>query len=84
MWRRKVKKHAAKRKGNNPAHATNKKRKVEESSLEKSSPGRRVRLLSNSDEGESSRKVVCVSDEERAGSLNLGSGLTLSWSLTSL
>ena len=38
VWRRKVKKHVAKRKGNNPAPATDKKRKVDEASLEKSSP----------------------------------------------
>ena len=77
MWRRKVKKHA-KRKANNPAPVTDKRRKVEESSLEKSSPGRRVRLLFDSDEGECSRKVICVSDANRAGSPEPGSCLTLS------
>ena len=35
-------------------------------------------MLSDSDEGETSRKVVCVSDDARAGSLELGSGLSLS------
>ena len=38
----KVKKHAAKRKANNPAPATDKRRKVDEASLEKSSPGRKT------------------------------------------
>ena len=70
------KKHAAKRKGNNPTPASDQKRKVDEASLERSSPGWRVRLLSDSDESESSRNVVCVSDEDRAGSLEPGSGLT--------
>ena len=37
---------------------------------------RRVRLLS--DEEEIARKVLCVSDEDRAGSPEPGSGLTLS------
>ena len=77
MWKRKVKKNA-KREANNPAPATDKKRKVDESSLEKSSPGRKVRLLSDSDEGESSRKVISVSDADRAGSPEPGLGLTLS------
>ena len=75
MWKRKVKKHS-KRKANNPAPATDKRRKVDESTLEKSSLGRRVRLVSDSKEGESSRKVVCVSDSDRAGSPEPGSGLT--------
>ena len=35
-------------------------------------------MLSDSEESESSRNVVCVSDEERAGSLEPGSGLTQS------
>ena len=78
MWRRKGKKHACKRKGNNPTPVIYKKRKIDEASVDKSSPGRRVRLLSDSDEGETSRKVVCVSDDARAGSLELGSGLSLS------
>ena len=39
MWRRKGKKHATKRKGNNPTLASDKKRKVDEASLERSSPG---------------------------------------------
>ena len=62
VWRRKGKKHAAKRKGNNLTPASKKKRKVDETSLEIGPPGRRVRLLSDSDESESSRNVVCVSD----------------------
>ena len=66
VWKRKVKKHAM-RKANNPAPATDKRWKVDESSLEKSSSGRGNRLVSDSDEGESSRKVVCISDSERAG-----------------
>ena len=41
-----------------------------------SSPGRRVRLISDSDEGENSRKVVCVSDSERVGTLEPVLGLT--------
>ena len=59
MWKRKVKKHA-KSKANNSAPATDKRQKVDESSLdlEESSSGRRVRLVSDSDEGENSRKVV--------------------------
>ena len=78
VWRRKGKKHATKRKGNNPASTSDKKRKFDETTLERSSPGRKVRLLSDSDESVSSRNVVCVSDEERAGGLEPGSGLTLS------
>ena len=62
VWRRKGKKHARKRKGNKLTPASDKKRKVDEASLEKSSPGRRVRLFSDSDESEGSRNVVCVSD----------------------
>ena len=62
VWRRKGKKHAAKRKGNKLTTTFGKKRKVDEESLEKSSPGRRVRLFSDSDESEGSRNVVCVSD----------------------
>ena len=69
---------SCKRKGNNPTPVINKKRKIDEASVEKSSPGRRVRLLSHSNEGETSRKVVCVSDDDRAGSPELGSGLSLS------
>ena len=38
-----------------------------------------MRLLSDSDESECSRNVVCVSDEERKGCLELGSGLTPSF-----
>ena len=68
--------HAAKRKGNNPTPAIDKKRKIDEASVEKSSPGRRVRLLSDSNEGEPSRKVVYVSDYDRAGSPEPGSGLS--------
>ena len=63
VWRRKGKKHAAKRKGSKLTPASDKRRKVEEESLEKSSPGRRVRLLSDSNESECYRNVVCVSDE---------------------
>ena len=33
-------------------------------------------MLSDSEEGEISRKVICVSDTERAGGLEPGSGLT--------
>ena len=40
MWKRKVNKHA-KRKANKPAPATDKRRKVDELSLEKNSLGRR-------------------------------------------
>ena len=46
--------------------------------MKKSSPGKRVRLFSDSYESESSRNVVCVSDKERSGSLESGSGLTTS------
>ena len=47
VWRRKGKKHAARRKGNNLTSAIKKKRKLDEDSVEKSSPRRRVRLLSD-------------------------------------
>ena len=86
MWRRKVKKHA-KRKANISAPSADNRRKIEESSLdlEDSSPGRRVRLVSDSVEGESSRKVVCVSDSKRSATPEPGLGLTrLPWSLTPL
>ena len=78
VWRRKGKKHAAKRKESKSIPASDKKRKVDEESPEKSFPGRRVRLLSDSDESECSRSVVCVSDEEILDCLELGSGFTLS------
>ena len=78
VWRRMGKKHAAKRKGNKLTTTFGKKRKVDEESLEKSSPGRRVKLIPNSKESENSRNVVCVSDEEWSCSLDSGSGLTLS------
>ena len=57
--KRKVKKHA-KRKANSSAPTSDKRWKIFESSLdpEESSPGRRVRLLFDSDKGENSRKVV--------------------------
>ena len=79
VWRRKVKKQP-KRKANISEPRDDKRRKIEESSLdlEKNSLGRRVRLTSDSDEGDSSRKVVCVSDSERAGTPEPGLGLTLS------
>ena len=76
VWRRKNKKHAAKRKKNELTTASGKKRKVDEESLEKSSSGRRVRLLSDSNESES--ECSRVSDKERSGSLDMGSCLTLS------
>ena len=76
MWRRKDKKYAAKRKGINTSLVIDKKRKIDEVSLEKNSPGISFRLLSDSDEGETSRKVVCVSDDDRTGSPELGSGLS--------
>ena len=57
-------------KGNNLTLAS------DEESLEKSSPGRRVGLLSDSNENKSSRNLVCASDEERACSLESRSGLT--------
>ena len=44
--------------------------------MEKSSPGRRVRLLSDSNEGETSRKVGCISDDDRTGSPEPGSSLS--------
>ena len=43
-----------------------KKRKMEES-MGGSSPGRNVRLLSDSDEDEPSRRVICVSGEKGCG-----------------
>ena len=51
MWKRKVKKHA-KRKGNTSVPTADKKQRIEEPSmdLKENSPGRRVRLVSNSDE----------------------------------
>ena len=54
VWKRKVKKQA-KRKANNPAPTADKRQRIEEPSMElkESSPGRRVRLVSDSDEGES-------------------------------
>ena len=70
--------YGEKRKGKKLTPAYNKKRKVDEESQEKSSPERRVRLLSDSNESKNSRNVACVSDKERAGSLESGSGLTLS------
>ena len=59
VWKRKVKKHA-KRRANSSAPASDKRGKVDKSSLdlEESFPGRRFRLVSDSDEGENSRKVV--------------------------
>ena len=77
VWRRKVKKHAN-RKANISAHDPDKRQKIKESSLdlEEGSPGRRVRLISDSDEGESCRNVVCVSDSERAGTPETALGLT--------
>ena len=67
-----------KAKANISAPVPDKRQRIEESSLdlEESSPGRRVRLVSDSDEGESSRKVVCVSDSKREGTLEPGLGLT--------
>ena len=49
---------------------------IEEPSTElrESSPRRRVRLVSDSDEGESSRNVVCASDSESEGNLEPGTG----------
>ena len=76
VWRRKCKKHAAKRKGNNLTSAIKMKRKLDEDSVEKSSPRRRVRLLSDSNEGETSRNVICVSDDARVSSPEPGSGLS--------
>ena len=83
VGKRKVKKHA-KRKANNSAPASNKRRKIDESSLdqEESSPGRRVRLLPVSNEGENSRNVVCLSDSEKAGTPK--PRLRPPWSLTPL
>ena len=77
VWKRKIKKHA-KRKANNSAPATHKRQKIDEYSLELEEcfPGRRVRLFSDSDEGENTRKEVFVSDSERVGTLELGLGLT--------
>ena len=65
VWKRKDKKHAAKRKGSKLTQASDKKRKVDKESEEKSSPERRVRLLSDNNECESFRNLVCVSDEDR-------------------
>ena len=70
VWRRKGKKHAAKRQGSKLTPDSRKKRKVEESQ-EKSSPGRRVRLLSDSDGNDSSRNVVCLFKGEGEGCLEL-------------
>ena len=78
VWRRKGKKYEAKRKGKNPTPVMEKKKKIDEDWVEKSSPRRRVRLLSDSNERETSRKVICVSDDARAGSPEPGSGLSLS------
>ena len=78
VWKRKGKKHAAKRKGNYPAPATDKKTKLDEESPEKCSPVRRVRLLSDFEEEERSRKVLCVSNDERAKTPEPRSGSTLS------
>ena len=72
VWKRKGKKRAAKRQGSTLTQASDKKRNIDEEPLERSSPGKRVRLLSDSNESESSRKVVCVSDEERPGCLESG------------
>ena len=53
-------------------------RKVAEETLERSSSGRKVRLLSDSDESVSSRNLVWFSNGERVCGLELGSGLTTS------
>ena len=71
-WKKKGKRHAAKRQGSKLALNSQKKRKVEESP-ESRSPGQNVRLLSDSDESEPSKSVVCVSTDESCH--KLGSGL---------
>ena len=84
VWKKKGKKHAAKRKGSNPAPSSAKKRKLDEESLEKYSSVRRDRLLSESDEEDSSRKVHCVLDKERFRTREPRSKSTPSRSLTPL
>ena len=66
VWKRKGKKNAAKRQGSKLTLDSGKKRKVEESQ-KKSSPRRKVILLSDSDVSDSSRNC-----------LEWGSGLALS------
>ena len=83
MWKRKVKEHD-KGKANASAPTANKRRRIEEPSMERkeSSCGRRVRIVSDSDEGESSRNVVYVSVSDSEG--NPESGLCLIQSVLEL
>ena len=64
------------RKASNSGPASDKKSQLNEESPEKCSPVRRVRLISDSDEEDSSRKVCCVLDEERVRTLEPRSGST--------
>ena len=64
IWRRKGKKHAAKRHGSNLPPESGKKRKVGKEPDKTNSPRRRVRLLSDSVESENYRNMVCGSEDE--------------------
>ena len=70
-WKEKVRKHTGKRFGSNLAPDLKKKRNTEKT-LDCSSPVRRIRFVSGSEDSDSNRLVICIPDEGDTSAVGFG------------